>query len=259
MDAMKIVGHFAKRGRDERITLALQRQLVDERMAIHDTDVGKLLFEQLDSSCKQLQEMAQASQCEITAMFESGKARSLEAALELQNTIWESMRPLEIGIAQMKKNSKEVSDEWEEILKKETETVAREEKVIEKQMTRLVEELSQLHNRSRSPSPCNGGFLTPPDRSVQRTTRSASSSSGYSNLTHIRRSLTPNSAASEASLLQEIEELGHQQELIEGWKHSRPDSRYTYTQQQGHNTAWGVVGKGLAVAQVVAAMACTIM
>jgi ribosomal protein L17 len=49
IDAMKIIGHLANRGPETRLSLAFQRQLVDEGLAIHETDAGKLLFEQLNA------------------------------------------------------------------------------------------------------------------------------------------------------------------------------------------------------------------
>jgi hypothetical protein len=64
------------------------------------------------------------------------------------------------------------------------------------------------------------------------------------------------STVTEASLQREIEDLDYQQHLFEICQQRRPDSRYT--KPSGHSTAFSVVGTGLAVVQLVAAMACTI-
>jgi hypothetical protein len=72
IDAMKIIGHFATRGPDNRLTLAFQRQLVDEGLAIHETDAGRLLFEELST------ELEEASEDSHTALVEQLRSFEIE-------------------------------------------------------------------------------------------------------------------------------------------------------------------------------------
>ncbi|KAF2690596.1 hypothetical protein K458DRAFT_398613 [Lentithecium fluviatile CBS 122367] len=272
-DAMRIVAHVAGRRRDERLTLAFQRQLVDEGRAIYETDVGRVLFEQLETDHQQLQGRVEGSQAEILKLIESGKQDHLTEVLEFQTETTNSLKPLEDDIERMRKRMNDIREQWEERLRKEKDALAEAEKESEEKIKQKSEELTRLHAQLRSPSPSSGvgrngsrqwsspqapNFLEPSDGYVPRSTRSASPSSTYSTSSSGPRSLTPNSAITEAGLLREIEELGHQQDVIRSWKQIRPDSR-RHAQQPGHNAAWSVVGTGLAVAQVVAAIACTVM
>jgi len=272
IDAMKIVAHIASRSQEERLTLAFQRQLVEEELAIHETDAGKFLFEKLETHTTQVENTLEESQSALMEMFNSGKANGFAQASKWQNDTRQSLKPLEEDMERMKKKLKDVRESWEEKLRKEAEALAEAKKANEEQLAQKTEELSRVQNHLRSPSPTDGAsrsslnqefipsmpdFLMPSNGTGYRTTRSASPSSAYSTPTFNRQSPTPSSIVSEASLLREIEDLGHQQELMEMQQHRRLDNRYT--KQPGHNSAWGVVGTSLAVAQVVAAMACTVM
>jgi hypothetical protein len=146
----------------------------------------------------------------------------------------------------MMKNVGDIKIVWKERLRKETEALAEAKRINEEQPTTMTRELSQTRDPSspQSAAPSRDSRMPPNDRGyvINRSSPSFSHSPGRSII-------------SQASLQQEIGGLDHQRHLYEIWEQRRPDNRYT--KPLGYSTTFRVIGTGLAVVQLVAAVACT--
>lgn len=254
VDAMRIISHIVNKREHDRMTLAFQRQIVEEGLAIDKTDAGKLVFDALDANHAELQRAMEESQSTIFKLIDSRRDEGLAEALEWQDQTRQALQPLEADMERMQKKMKEVQQSWEERLRTEADALAKALQTNEERLARKTEELTRLNSQFQ-PQPASG-YLTPLRGSDQRA-RTPSPSSINSNSSRRSRSSIFDPEATETSLLREIGELGHEHDILEGWSRVRPDGRHT--RPVGHNSAWSVVGTGLAVAQVVAAIACNVM
>lgn len=284
IDAMKIVAHIASTSHRQRLTLALQHQLENEEKSLHETDAGRVLIQSLEQQYKDTLGVLEDTLAAQIRTVQSNTITKYGKPSEWENDTGLSMKPLEDGMALMKKSMNDVRSKWEIRLQKDRETLEEASKKNEEQLNKLKEELARLYRRTHSPSPSdspsldsnlplqNGysrwsispssssAFLSSTEVELPgwRLPRSPSPSSTYMTPTNGMRSLTPNYTISETRLIRDIEELNCHEERFDQWKQTRLENRYT-PRKQGHNAAWSVVGTVIGMGQLAAALACNVM
>ncbi|KAF1960059.1 hypothetical protein CC80DRAFT_532608 [Byssothecium circinans] len=269
-DALRIISHFIENSRHGRLTLAFQRQLVEEGIQLHKTDVGKVLFDQLEQDYTKLEKRLMDKEEKIKKKIHDGASNSSETR-EWRENMLNSMQPLQGDMHQMRKSLMEVREDWVKKLQQDAISVERLLRENKERLSEKQEKLSRLQGYFRSSSSTRSSqsnvsrWLDVPDSkalfpqraygSVRRRARSSSPS-----YTSISSSNQFGSFASEASLMGDIEDLGRQNESIEIWKRNRLDNRSGSTNNQGRkSTGWTVAATALGVGQLVAAVACIVM
>ncbi|KAF2642477.1 hypothetical protein P280DRAFT_396530 [Massarina eburnea CBS 473.64] len=229
-DALKIISHIVIE--NLQLTLRLQRQLVDEEMALEETDVGKVICESLSErwrDARQATEPFEEAIKENTSPqrdTESGKLErealsSCASAVEYE----EEVKPMRAKLS-------EIRQKWESNNKKEVEVLDEAARSNEQKLANRMEKLSRIQ--------------------CYRSRRRALSSNAS------RSSSTPGgSSVLEASLLEQIEELNRELEILNAWKRQRLDKRVV--RHSKRNAVFSVVGTGLALGQLIAAISCTVM
>ncbi|KAI4714351.1 hypothetical protein J4E89_000030 [Alternaria sp. Ai002NY15] len=232
IDAGKILQHIV--GKSRRLTLAFQRELVDENRLIHETRAGQVLFEYLTESFETLQAKIDDARGRLAKMAHNSRRDELH---ELEDAIIEmdaNMRSVDEDMERTKVNLRDIRMVWDKNLARDDETIMSSAQRIERQ---LETERGQQEVRS-------------PDQTTSTEDGYEASSAGFSSANTLQTSQTYMSLR--------LEQLEKERDALTYQMGQRLNRRYTAAHGRGA-TRIGAIGAGLAVAQLVVAMACTVM
>lgn len=147
IDAMNIIRHIVCK--NYRLTLAFQRQIVDEERPIYETDAGKVIFDTLEDYEEQFQGTLNHSGAtmgdSITACHTAGAREANEAMGNVTN----NMRLLQEDLERMKKRVRDVRAEWDIKLQEDAAALVEASKANAERLKRKEAELGFLR-RNRS-------------------------------------------------------------------------------------------------------------
>ncbi|KAI4675993.1 uncharacterized protein J4E84_009792 [Alternaria hordeiaustralica] len=232
IDAGKILQHIV--GKSRRLTLAFQRELVDENQLIHETRAGQVLFEDLKESFETLQAKIDDARGRLAKMAHNSRRDELH---ELEDAIIEmnaNMRSVDEDMERTKVNLRDIRMVWDKNLARDDKTILASAQLIER---RLETERRQQEVRSDAQTPS-------PDDGYE------ASSAGFSSANTLQ--------TSQSYMSLRLEQLEKERDALTYQMGQRLNRRYTAPHGRGA-TRIGAIGAGLAVAQLVVAMACTVM
>ncbi|KAH7094265.1 P-loop containing nucleoside triphosphate hydrolase protein [Paraphoma chrysanthemicola] len=217
--ALELVEHFVREG--SRMMLAFQHQLMKRNATLLSTDVGKLLAKEWQGQFSHYRDAIESAQSSITAVIEDRKSEGRSTVRDIiDNAMMDSMEPMQKRLEAMKEDIISIRQSWEKKLiadRKALERASRENEDSIQIRQRALEELFRSEQLSRQPE--------------------------------VAHQL-------EASLVGEIDDLGHRGTMIMSRQRNRLDRRWTPI--KGPSGAMEILGAGLAVGQIVA-MACVVM
>lgn len=218
-DAVDVVEHILRR--KSRITLDFQRQLVDEDRPLHETEVGKVLFTiPSDVLYQRRDAIDKAQQAIVADVKEQDKASTAKRGIAMRSILTE-LESVTESDAQMQLKLSKVRDDWEKKLQAEREALERAARTTEELFTIKTKALENLHRQNRSFVPRKPAMAT------------------------------------EMALVDDLEQLGRQEELIMWRKSQRLETRHAH-RGEGSGTL-AAIGATLAVGQLIATMACAVM
>ncbi|KAL1797155.1 hypothetical protein ACET3X_003761 [Alternaria dauci] len=215
IDAARILQHIASK--DRKLTLAFQRELVDESRLIHETGAGKVLYEDLKGSFETLQAKAKEAQAKIEEM---DRYREREELRELEDAIAETtrtMRSVDEDMGRTKVTLDDIRKAWDAYIDRDDKTISATAQRIEQQLE------------------------------VERGKKEAEDRAYSASV----------DAPSQADMSLRLEELEKERKAIKIQMGRRLNRRYTSHSRTA--TRIGVIGTGLAVGQLIAAIACVVM
>ncbi|CAN9281997.1 unnamed protein product [Alternaria alternata] len=231
IDAARILRHVV--GKDRKLTLAFQQELVDGNKLIHETGAGQVLFEHLTGSLKTLQAEADQAIERIAAVAHYSRKEELR---ELEDTVTEmtgSMRSIDEDIERTRVTLGDIRKAWDSY-------ITRDEEAISAAVQSIEQQIETERDRQEATS------------TVQ--TDAARSSYGDSELAS---SSASGSHPSQAYMSLRLEELEKERNALTYQMGQRLNRRYTKHARGA--TRIGVIGTGLAVGQLIAAIACVVM
>lgn len=231
IDAGKILQHIV--GKSRRLTLAFQRELVDENRLIHETRAGQVLFEDLTESFETLQAKVDDARGRLASMAHCSRRDELQ---DLEDAITEmagNVRFVDEDIERTKLNLSDIRKVWENNLARDDETILASAQRIERQ---LETERGQHEVRSAA--------------------HTASTEDGYE-ASSIGNSSANTLHTSQTYMSLRLTELEKERDALTHQMGQRLNRRYTAHGRGA--TRIGVIGAGLAVGQLIAAIACTVM
>jgi len=232
VDAGKILQHIVGKGR--RLTLAFQRELVDDHRLIHETRAGQVLLEHLTESFDTLQAKVDEARGRLAKMARCSRRDELH---ELEDAIAEmtgNMRSVDEDIERTKVDLSDIRMVWDRNLARDDETMMSSAQRIERQL-----ENERMQQEVRSP-----------DQTASTEDGYEASSAGFSSANTLQ--------TSQGYMPLRLEQLEKERDALTYQMGQRLNRRYTAAHGQGA-TRIGAIGAGLAVAQLVVAMACTVM
>jgi hypothetical protein len=218
-DAVEVVEQIVRR--KSRITLEFQRQLIEEDRPLHETDVGKVLLATLSDwsdGCRDAMNKAQE------AILTDVQAQNLAARSERNITMKGVLADLDAETeksAQIRCDMSNIRNDWEKRLRADSEALDQATRTTQELFTIKTKALEELNQESRS--------LVP----------------------------TRLSKSTQLALVEDLEQLGRQEEIIMWRKSQRLETKHAHP--GGLSSAFGVVGTTLALGQLIAAMSCAVM
>jgi hypothetical protein len=220
-DAIAIVEQIVRKG--SRMTLAFQKQLIDEHKLIRETDAGAIFFEAFNEQSTDLDITIDNTQNEMMGRIAAARANNTRYSRAVTNGVLARMDPARDEMRRFEQKLPEIRKEWEKRLQKDRETLEME----------LVHSRDLLESRNKTLADIRRSELRPsPSEVLSRDEKSLAPVSG-----------DPSRRVGE----------------VTRWRESRKvENRYP-----SHGTAasagFGAVGTALALGQLVAAMACNVM
>lgn len=201
------------------MTLAFQKQLLDEHKPICETDAGKILFHGFKERNPDLEIAIETTQSQMLERIAAARTDNARLSKVATNNMPSSLEPARDELRRFVQKSPDIRMEWENRTKKDREALEKE--------LRHSQDLLESRNRA---------------------------------LADVRR-LGSRPPALEVVYRDEIFEPKRQRrrgEEVVRWKETRkPDNQYA--SHRAASAGLGIVGTGLAVGQLVAAIACTVM
>jgi len=230
-DVKNILRHVV--GNNRRLTLAFQRQLVDENRHMYETDAGRLLFNHLNERFQSLKSMVDAARRGMDDSVSMGRKETLR---ELSNTASE-MRLVDDDIERTKAALGEIRDSWENIINREDQRLA----LAAQQRLQRLELERRRYETNESTASVSADTSTP-------------ALSDISNISSI--GCCP-SCASQESIALRLQELDKERQALTIRAGQRLSKRYTTSVRTP--TTLGAIGTTLAAGQLIAALACVVM
>lgn len=230
IDAARILQHIVSK--DRRLTLAFQRELVDENRLIHETGAGQVLYDDLKGSIETLQAKTKEAHEKIEEMAHSSRREGLR---ELEDAVMEmtrTMRSVDEDIDHTKVTLDDIRKAWDANIDRDDETISAAARRIEQQL-----EIERCRQGTKS------------------TAQPASANTVYGGSSAVSSSVASESQSSQASL--RLKELEKERKALTYQMGRRLNRRYATRSRSA--TMIGVIGTGLAVGQLVAAIACVVM
>ncbi|KAG9186352.1 hypothetical protein G6011_02908 [Alternaria panax] len=231
IDGRRILQHIVSK--DRRLTLALQQELVDENRLIHETGAGQVFYEDLKESFQTLQAKADET---LERIAEMAQCSGREELRELEDAVTEmagSMRSVDHDIERTRVTLYDIRKAWDTCL-------VRDDEAISATAQRIDQRIETEHSRQ-------GGRSTSQSASTDNAHRGSKDA--------------PSSASgpqpSEAYMSFRLEELEKERKALTYEMGHRLNRRYTTHSRSA--TRIGVISVGLAVGQLIAAMACVVM
>jgi len=225
IDAAKILQHIVGKGR--KLTLAFQRELVDENRLVHETGAGQVLFEYLTGSFETLRARADEARTKIAEMAHCSQR---EEVRELEDAVIDmagSMRSVDEDLERTKMTLDDIRKAWDSYIVRDDEAISATVQRIERSQQEII-----------------------------GTTQNTSVEQSYEG-SSIVPYLGSGSQPSQAYMALRLEELEKERHALTYQMGQRLNRRYT-THSRGA-TRVGVIGTGLAVGQLIAAIACVVM
>ncbi|KAF1830684.1 hypothetical protein BDW02DRAFT_650469 [Decorospora gaudefroyi] len=230
VDAKNILEHIISK--DRRLTLAFQQQLVDENRLIHETDAGQVLFRPLRERYQSRKTSPRGSHDRMTEMVNTERRTTLRQIGDAFTEISESMGSTEEAIKRTSVALSDIRKTWEDNINRDDEALSATAQLNEQQ-------LQAERDLEASVSLGSGAFSS-----------AEPSSTGYYQ-------------TSQASSMLRLERLEREKRALEIQMGQRLNRRYTTVTTRPRGTARiGIVGTGLAVSQLIAAIAgiaCVVM
>ncbi|OAG14668.1 hypothetical protein CC77DRAFT_1066727 [Alternaria alternata] len=232
IDAARILQHIVSK--DRRLTLAFQRELVDENRLIHETGAGQVLYDDLKGSIETLQAKTQEAQEKIEKMAHSSRREELRELEDAVTEMTKTMRSVDEDIDHTKVTLDDIRKAWDANIDRDDETISAAARRIEQQL-----EIERCRQGTKS------------------TTQSASDNTVYGGSSAVSSSVASGSQSSQADMSRRLKELEKERKELTYQMGRRLNRRYTKRSRSA--TTIGVIGTGLAVGQLVAAIACVVM
>ena len=230
IDAAKILQHVV--GKDRKLTLAFQRELVDENRLLHETGAGQVLFEHLTGSFATLQARTDDVHERIADMAHCSRRDELR---ELEDAVTEmagSMQSVDEDIERTRMTLSDIREAWDGYIIRDNEAISAAAQRIERQLE------------------------TERSQQVRGTAQIASVEHAYGG-SSVSLSSASGSQPSQTYTALGLEELEKERDALTYQMRQRLNRRYTTHSRAA--TRIGVIGTGLAVGQLIAAMACVVM
>jgi hypothetical protein len=220
-DAIAIVEQIVRKG--SRMTLAFQKQLVDEHKPIRETEAGKILFEAFNERTPHLEMAIDTTHNEMLERIATARADNARYSRAVTTSMLARMDPARDEMRRFEQKLPEIRREWEERLQKDREGL----------------EMELVHSRN---------LLESRNKTLADIRRSGTRPSNSEVLFRDETSLAP--VRKDPS--RRVEEVAR-------WRQSRKvENRYP-THGTAASAGFGAVGTALAVGQLVAAVACNVM
>ena len=232
IDAARILQHIVSK--DRRLTLAFQRELVDENRLIHETGAGQVLYDDLKGSIETLQAKTQEAQEKIEKMAHSSRREELRELEDAVTEMTTTMRSVDEDIDHTKVTLDDIRKAWDANIDRDDETISAAARRIEQQL-----EIERCRQGTKS------------------TTQSASDNTVYGGSSAVSSPVASGSQSSQADMSRRLKELEKERKELTYQMGRRLNRRYTKRSRSA--TTIGVIGTGLAVGQLVAAIACVVM
>jgi hypothetical protein len=218
-DAIGVVEQIIRQ--EARMTLAFQRQLVEEDRPLHETDVGRILFDIPHNGCSEHEEAFREVQ---ETMLKSVQTQTEGKTCDRKSVLSQISTELNAGSdgrERMQRNLSKIRVEWEQKLKADREALEQASLQTQERFAIKNKTLQDLHRQQQS------GLAM---GSVTET---------------------------EMTLVKDLEDLGRREEVIVWRSTRRLDRRHAHG--SATSSTFGVIGASLAVGQLIATMACTVM
>ncbi|EDU47113.1 hypothetical protein PtrV1_06726 [Pyrenophora tritici-repentis] len=235
MDAMKILHHIVQK--DQRFTLAFQRELVDEGRLIYETEAGNVLFDHLNERFQSLQTMTDEAHTRMDAIVNTGRLEALDQLSDAASVMAGDMRLVDEEIKRTKVAFGDIQKTWEDIIHRDDEGLVLTAQRLERQLA--LESSRNEDDESAATA------------SEERPTSSLSEASGNT------VNSTCSSCTSQESMKLRLQELNRERRALAIRMGQRLSGRYT-AHSRGTTTI-GVIGTTLAAGQLIAALACVVM
>lgn len=234
-DAQAIVRHIMEKGL--RLTLTLQKELVNEDLRLQETTAGKILVGGLLQSLASIQRSIDDEDLQKKTIPEALHADRRD----LKNTWDQRIKRDHVALRWSTQTYQSYEDRLQDVrnhLKASSRHSGKSQRTLAPQIghTQECEEATEL--------PATTVSTTPTHTAVPSLSSSAFNAAS--------------TAPHDTAIMLELDELKRQYESI--MYNQRPRLNWRRSSAHGRGTAaFGVVGTGLAVGQLVAAMACTVM
>ncbi|RYN50593.1 hypothetical protein AA0118_g10822 [Alternaria tenuissima] len=210
------------------------RELVDENRLIHETGAGQVLYDDLKGSIETLQAKTQEAQEKIEEMAHSSRREELRELEDAVTEMTRTMRSVDEDIDHTKVTLDDIRKAWDAYIDRDDKTISEAAQRIEQQL-----EIERCRQGTKS------------------TAQSASDNTVYGGSSTVSSSLASGSQSSQAYMSRRLKELEKERKALTYQMGQRLNRRYTKRSRSA--TTIGVIGTGLAVGQLVAAIACVIM
>ncbi|KAH7357643.1 hypothetical protein BKA66DRAFT_427492 [Pyrenochaeta sp. MPI-SDFR-AT-0127] len=245
IDAVNIVEHIVRK--NERLTLAFQQQLMDDKRLIYETDAGKVIIGASSHCFQSVQSATNQSYKRMVGMVEAGQVQDSQEFQDSITNMKEAMASAEDEIEHMKVTLSDIRKSWDEILDRDNKVLQDAVRQNDEHMRARAEEHQSTRRNHFNGVSCD---LSCPTR---MSTPSSANSSAIAGL-----SMLPACQTSEAAISSsEINNLARSQQVLKVGMAQRLSMRYT-THGVG-STRIGIIGTSVAVGQLIATLACTVM
>jgi hypothetical protein len=125
IDAMRIIRHIV--GNNCKMTLALQRQLIEEQRQIAETDAGLVIWESISvTDSQEINERIQKTVDEVEKEISRSRSKDGKALQDIRSKFGEVTNPFDEDVASLKVGFRELREIWDERLKEDHEMFWRE-------------------------------------------------------------------------------------------------------------------------------------
>ncbi|RYO45722.1 hypothetical protein AA0113_g10330 [Alternaria arborescens] len=210
------------------------RELVDENRLIHETGAGQVLYDDLKGSIETLQAKTKEAHEKIEEMAHSCRREELRELEDAVTKMTRTMRSVDEHIDHTKVTLDDIRKTWDAYIDCDDETISAAAERIEQQL-----EIERCRQGTKS------------------TAQSVSDNTVYGGFNAVSSSVASGSQSSQADMSRRLKDLEKERKALMYQMGRRLNRRYTTRSRS--TTTIGVIGTGLAVGQLVAAIACVVM
>jgi hypothetical protein len=250
IDGMKILQHMVER--NNRLTLRFQQELMVEKLLIHETEAGKLLLKTTSYPFESLQSATDASYRVMVSLVGAGQMKDADDAHDAVTEMAQDSRLLDDDIKTSQVTLAELRRKWEMSITQDDVTLEEALHANEESLRRAGASFLPNEDNAVSVSQNGRGILSQPRSEQDRPSRQTRVTFASDISSAPQRDLLSNSsmAVDSAELMRERQAIM----LTMDTRLSRRRTPYSHISPRV-----GIIGTGLALGQLVATLACTVM